>query len=80
MGAIRLDCGHEHITNAHVVVGDKRLCWAACGDRPRFVVVSTWAANSAIRRRLAEADVPMNVAADIEQIICEVGGDWGDNL
>jgi hypothetical protein len=31
-----------------------------------------------IRARLAEHDMPIHVAADIDQIICEDGGDFGD--
>ena len=31
-----------------------------------------------IRARLAEHDMPIHVAADIEQIICEDGDDFGD--
>lgn len=31
-----------------------------------------------IRARLAEDDVPIHVSADIEQIICEDAGDFGD--
>ncbi len=29
-----------------------------------------------IRERIGMEDVPIHVAADIEQIICETGGDW----
>ena len=31
-----------------------------------------------IRARIAAEDVPIHVSADIEQIICETGGDFGD--
>lgn len=31
-----------------------------------------------IRARIAQEDVPIHLAADIEQIICETGGDFGD--
>jgi hypothetical protein len=32
-----------------------------------------------IRARLALHDMPIHVAADIEQIICEDGDDWGSD-
>lgn len=32
----------------------------------------------AIRNRINQEDVPLNVAADIDQIICEVGEDWDE--
>ncbi len=31
-----------------------------------------------IRERIGMRDVPIHVAADIEQIICETGGEWPD--
>lgn len=62
---------HEEQHKANQTLTDATLALAADYGRARR-------AFREIRERMRDEDLPIHIAADIEQIICETGGDFGD--